>query len=43
MDNLFEIAAFDRHKLKAEWVYVRAVQKPKAAAPAAARPPSPKA
>jgi NAD(P)H-quinone oxidoreductase subunit I len=36
MDNLFEIATDDRHKLKAEWVYVRAVLKPKAAAPAAA-------
>ena len=36
MDDLFEIAAFDRHALKAEWEYVRAVQKPKApAAPAA--------
>jgi len=36
MDAAFEIAAFDRHNLKAEWVFVRAVQKPKApAAPAA--------
>ena len=35
MDSLFEIATDDRHKLKAEWVYVRAVLKPKAAAPAA--------
>ena len=36
MDSLFEIATDDRHKLKAEWVYIRAVLKPKAAAPAAA-------
>jgi NAD(P)H-quinone oxidoreductase subunit I len=36
MDNLFEIATDDRHKLKADWVYVRAVIKPKAAAPTAA-------
>ena len=36
MDNQFEIAAFDRHDLKAQWEYVRAVVKPKApAAPAA--------
>ncbi|OGD27702.1 MAG: hypothetical protein A2V57_07865 [Candidatus Aminicenantes bacterium RBG_19FT_COMBO_65_30] len=36
MDSLFEIACDDRHKLKTDWVYVRAVLKPKAAAPAAA-------
>jgi NAD(P)H-quinone oxidoreductase subunit I len=36
MDSLFEIATDSRHKLKAEWIYVRAVLKPKAAAPAAA-------
>ena len=35
MDNLFEIADFDRHNLKKDWVYVRAVTKPKPAAPAA--------
>jgi len=36
MDAAFEIADFDRHNLKAAWVFVRAVQKPKApAAPAA--------
>ena len=34
MDSLFEIADFDRHDLKKEWVYVRAVIKPKAAAAA---------
>ncbi len=33
MDNLFEIADFDRHNLKKDWVYVRAVAKPKPAAP----------
>ncbi len=33
MDNLFELADFDRHNLKKHWVYVRAVVKPKAAAP----------
>jgi formate hydrogenlyase subunit 6 len=36
MDSLFEIADDDRHKMKKDWVYVRAVLKPKAAAPAAA-------
>jgi formate hydrogenlyase subunit 6/NADH:ubiquinone oxidoreductase subunit I len=40
MDSLFEIAADSRHKLKADWVYVRAVLKPKAAAPKAAEPPA---
>jgi formate hydrogenlyase subunit 6/NADH:ubiquinone oxidoreductase subunit I len=35
MDGLFELADDDRHKLKKDWVYVRAVLKPKAAAPAA--------
>ena len=40
IDSEFEIAADDRHKLKKEWVYVRAVLKPKApaAAPAASEP-----
>lgn len=33
MDSLFEIADFDRHNLKKEWVYARAVIKPKAAVP----------
>jgi len=33
MDAEFEIAAFDRHDLKAEWIFVRAVQKPRAAEP----------
>ena len=33
IDSLFEIAGFDRHDLKKEWVYVRAVIKPKAAVP----------
>jgi NAD(P)H-quinone oxidoreductase subunit I len=37
-DTLFEIAAFDRHALKKDWIYVRALPKrePKPAAPAAA-------
>ncbi len=35
IDSLFEVAADDRHKLKKDWVYVRAVMKPKPAAPAA--------
>jgi NAD(P)H-quinone oxidoreductase subunit I len=35
MDTLFEIADFDRHNLKKDWVYVRAVMKPKPAAPTA--------
>ncbi len=35
MDDKFEIAAFDRHALKAEWEYVRAVIKPKAPAASA--------
>jgi len=38
MDSLFELADDDRHKLKKDWVYVRAVLKPKAAAPAAPPP-----
>jgi formate hydrogenlyase subunit 6/NADH:ubiquinone oxidoreductase subunit I len=33
MDTLFEIADFDRHNLKKDWVYVRAVMKPKPPAP----------
>jgi len=41
MDALFEIAAFDRHNLKASWEYVRASAKPKAPAAAPAVP-SPK-
>jgi NAD(P)H-quinone oxidoreductase subunit I len=36
MDSLFEIATDDRHKLKRDWIYVRAVLKPKTATPAAA-------
>ncbi len=36
MDRLFEIADFDRHNLKMQWVFVRAV--PKKAAPPAATP-----
>ena len=44
MDATFEIADFDRHNLKADWIYVRAVQKPKApAAPAAPAAPNAKA
>jgi formate hydrogenlyase subunit 6/NADH:ubiquinone oxidoreductase subunit I len=35
IDSLFEIATDSRLKLKTEWVYVRAVIKPKPAAPAA--------
>jgi len=35
MDSLYEIADDSRLKMKREWVYVRAVIKPKAAAPAA--------
>jgi len=37
MDHLFEIADFDRHNLKKEWAFVRALPKkePKPAAPAA--------
>ncbi len=30
MDDLFEIADDSRHKLKKDWIYVRAVVKPKA-------------
>ena len=33
IDSLYELAADDRHKLKADWVYVRAVLKPKTPAP----------
>jgi formate hydrogenlyase subunit 6/NADH:ubiquinone oxidoreductase subunit I len=38
MDILFEIADFDRHKLKKDWVYARAVIKPKPAPPKAPAP-----
>lgn len=38
MDSLFELADDDRHKLKKDWVYVRAVLKPKAPAPATPPP-----
>jgi formate hydrogenlyase subunit 6/NADH:ubiquinone oxidoreductase subunit I len=38
IDSLFEIAADDRHKLKRDWVYVRAVMKPKAPAAAPGTP-----
>ena len=36
MDHLFELADFDRHNLKKDWTYVRAMPKkePKPAAPA---------
>jgi formate hydrogenlyase subunit 6/NADH:ubiquinone oxidoreductase subunit I len=40
IDSLFEIADFDRHNLKAEWVYVRAVTKPKPPAPKPDAPPA---
>jgi formate hydrogenlyase subunit 6/NADH:ubiquinone oxidoreductase subunit I len=41
MDSLFEIATDDRRKLKQDWVYVRAVLKPKASAtPGSAAPPA---
>jgi formate hydrogenlyase subunit 6/NADH:ubiquinone oxidoreductase subunit I len=43
IDNQYELADFDRHNLKHEWDYVRAVMKPKAPAPAAAPPAAPKA
>ncbi|OGD20879.1 MAG: hypothetical protein A2Y70_04715 [Candidatus Aminicenantes bacterium RBG_13_64_14] len=36
IDSLYEVADDDRHKMKKDWVYVRAVLKRKAAAPAAA-------
>ena len=41
MDHLFEIADFDRHNLKKEWVFVRAVLKkePKPAVTASGAPP----
>lgn len=42
MDDLHEIAAFDRHDLKKEWVYVRALPK-RPAAPAAPAAPKPAA
>ena len=38
IDSLFELAGFDRHDLKKDWVYVRAVMKPKAAEPKPAAP-----
>jgi len=38
MDHLFEIAAFSRWDLKAEWEYVKAVPKKKEPAPAPAAP-----
>jgi NAD(P)H-quinone oxidoreductase subunit I len=42
MDHLFELAGFDRHDLKMEWVFVRALPKkePKPAAPAAPAAPA---
>jgi formate hydrogenlyase subunit 6/NADH:ubiquinone oxidoreductase subunit I len=43
MDNLYEIADDSRLKMKKEWVYVRAVIKPKAAAPAAGGAAAPEA
>jgi len=41
MDAAFEIADFDRHNLKAAWVFARAVQKPRAAEPKPALAPAP--
>ena len=41
MDAEFEIAAFDRHDLKASWIFARAVQKPRAAEPKPAPAPAP--
>jgi len=41
IDSLFEIAAFDRHDLKKDWVYVRAVMKPKPVPKPAPGPPEP--
>lgn len=38
IDSLYEIADDNRHKLKKDWVFVRAVIKPKAPAPAAPPP-----
>ena len=38
MDNLHEIACFDRHHLKKDWVFVRALPKRAAAAAAAPAP-----
>ena len=35
MDHLYELADFDRHNLKMQWEYVRALPKKPAAAPAA--------
>ena len=44
IDALFELAVDDRHKLKKDWVYVRAVMKPKApATPPVPAPAEPKA
>jgi formate hydrogenlyase subunit 6/NADH:ubiquinone oxidoreductase subunit I len=43
IDNLYEVATDDRHKLKRDWVYVRAVLKPKAASAAAPQAGEPKA
>jgi NAD(P)H-quinone oxidoreductase subunit I len=38
MDALFELADFDRHDLKKDWVFVRALPRRPAAAPPAAAP-----
>ncbi len=38
IDSLYEIADDSRHKMKKDWVYVRAVVKPKPAAPPAEAP-----
>jgi formate hydrogenlyase subunit 6/NADH:ubiquinone oxidoreductase subunit I len=45
MDNLHEIAAFNRHDLKMEWVYIRALPKRPAApaGPAVSKPENPPA
>ena len=38
MDHLFELADFDRHNLKKEWIYVRAVLKKEPKPPIAPAP-----
>jgi hypothetical protein len=40
IDALFETADDDRHKLKKQWVFIRAVLKPKSAEPKPAPPQS---
>ena len=41
MDHLYEIADFDRHDLKMDWVFVRAVPGEEPEPPAATPNPSP--